>query len=69
MLVEIWAEAARDAALRTQLAAAYAVGGSAEPVDGLTHLLGIGALVQLLTRPAEPDSRSAAARLGVRRAA
>jgi AcrR family transcriptional regulator len=69
MLVEIWAEAARDAALRTQLAAAYAVAGSAEPVDGLTHLLGIGALVQLLTRPADPDSRPAAARLGVRRAA
>jgi AcrR family transcriptional regulator len=70
VLVEIWAEAARDQALRAQLAAASSAStpAEAELPNPLTQLLGIGALIQALTRPADPDARTAAARLG-RRAA
>jgi AcrR family transcriptional regulator len=72
VLLDIWAEAARDEELRKQLSsgrdaragATAAVGGL-----GLPEALQIGALVQMLTRSDEADAAEAARRLGIERAA
>lgn len=73
VLIEVWAEAARDAELRAQLRAGYeahletrmqALNGL-----GLSELLRIGALIQLLTRGDALDADEAARRLGIEQAA
>ena len=70
LLLEIWAEATRDHALRTQIASAYdAVAGPAGHAGRIDELLAIGRLVQELTRPADDDVGAAVARLAQRRAA
>jgi AcrR family transcriptional regulator len=71
VLLEIWAEAARDEALRAQLRRAYAdlMETGAGSAAGLTQILRIGALVQLLTLGDEVDAHEIAARLGIDRAA
>ena len=72
LLVDVWAEAARDAELRDLLHAAYEAQLSirAEPtVDGIADILRIGALIQLLTRTDNVDAEEAARRLGLEQAA
>lgn len=70
LLLEIWAEATRDEALRTQIAGAREStagrNGGRQRVD---ELLEMGALVQVLTRPADEAVGAAVARLGERHAA
>jgi AcrR family transcriptional regulator len=73
VLVEIWAEAARDEALRDQLRAGYEARLDAS-LDGaeegrLGEILRIGALIQLLTRTDVADADEAARRLGIQHAA
>ena len=63
VLLDIWAEASRDAAIRGQLSDA---GGDG---PGLGYLLRIGTLVQALTRGDETDAAAVAARLGIDKAA
>jgi AcrR family transcriptional regulator len=71
VLLEIWAEAARDEQLRSQLQQAYASLADDRAYAGadLALLLRIGALVQLLTRGEECDAGAIASRLGIQRAA
>jgi AcrR family transcriptional regulator len=71
VLLEAWAEAARDAGLREQLRAGYErIMESSVTVDGaLARLLRIGTLIQLLTRGEEVDARRVAEQLGIERAA
>ncbi|MBI2723777.1 MAG: TetR/AcrR family transcriptional regulator [Chloroflexi bacterium] len=71
VLLEIWAEATRDAALRGTLKAAYEAQMDAElrSTASLTVILRIGALVQMLTRGADIDAGAAARRLGIEQAA
>jgi AcrR family transcriptional regulator len=73
VLIEIWAEASRDDRLRDRLRAGYearldqsllADGGS--PIG---QILRIGALIQMLTQNAAPDTDAAARRLGIEHAA
>lgn len=73
LLIEIWAEAARDDALRARLRAGYEArldeslrGGAGDP---LGQILRIGALIQMLTQGVVPDVDAAARRLGIERAA
>lgn len=73
LLIEIWAEAARDAALREQLRAGYEAtlvaalaGGADQP---LTTILRIGTLIQMLTQSEPVDAGAAARRLGIEQAA
>jgi AcrR family transcriptional regulator len=73
VLLDVWAEAARDDDLRTQLRAGYesstetAALSGADP--GLAEILQVGALVQRLTRTDETHPGEAARRLGIERAA
>lgn len=71
MLIEIWAEAARDAGLREQLRAGYeALIDEHLSGDGsLARMLRIGTLIQLLTRGDEMDADAVARRLGIEKAA
>jgi AcrR family transcriptional regulator len=73
VLIDIWAEAARDAELRAQLRAGYEahLDTSMQTPNGLSlsELLRIGALIQLLTRSDELDADEAARRLGIEQAA
>ncbi len=71
VLLDIWAEAARDEELRLQLSAMHraTIDGTAERGGGLPELLQAGALVQLLTRGDDTDAGAAARRLGIERAA
>jgi AcrR family transcriptional regulator len=66
VLLDVWAEAARDDELRAQLSAGYATPAESA---GLAEILRVGALVQLLTRGDEADPAEAARRLGIERAA
>jgi hypothetical protein len=73
VLIEVWAEAARDPALRALLRAGYeahldATLGGAE--DGkLAEILRIGTLIQLLTRGEDISAAEVARRLGIPQAA
>jgi len=71
VLIEIWAEAARDTGLRTQLRGAYEALIDAHLSDdgGLARMLRIGTLIQLLTRGDEIDADAVARRLGIEKAA
>lgn len=75
ILIEIWAEAARDETLRTRLRAGYEAQldnqlRDPERGDGsLTTILRIGTLIQLLTRGEAVDAEEVARRLGIERAA
>lgn len=73
VLIDVWAEAARDAELRAQLRAGYeshlAERIQAPDGAGLAEILRVGALIQLLTRGDEVDADEAARQLGIERAA
>jgi AcrR family transcriptional regulator len=71
VLLDIWAEAARDADLREDVRAAYASLDAGTPAGGggVGLLLRLGALIQALTRPEESRVADAAAALGIERAA
>ncbi len=75
VLLEIWAEAARDDGLRDRLRAGYEACLERSFADGspdhrpVTDILRIGVLVQLLTRSETVDAGAAARRLGIERAA
>lgn len=73
LLIEIWAEAARDEALRVRLRAGYeSYVDVALQNDGgraLSDILRIGALIQLLTRGDGLDAAAAARKLGIEQAA
>ena len=74
ILLEIWVEAGRDDALRIRLQAGYedALDRSLHdprPEAGLSTILRIGTLIQLLTRGEMVDAGEVARRLGIRRAA
>lgn len=71
VLIEIWAEAARDTGLREQLRGAYEALIDAHLSDdgGLARMLRIGTLIQLLTRGDEIDADAVARRLGIEKAA
>jgi AcrR family transcriptional regulator len=73
VLIEIWAEASRDEALRDRLRVDYEASIDhqlREPAsDGLRDILRMGALIQLLTRGDALDAGEAARRLGIERAA
>ena len=73
VLMDVWAEAARDAELRAQLRAGYEahLGTRLPTPNGLTlsELLRIGALIQFLTRRDGLDADEAARRLGIEQAA
>jgi AcrR family transcriptional regulator len=73
VLVDVWAEAARDAELQAQLGAYYETHlgptGQATNGFGLPDLLRIGSLIRLLTRTDEVDPAEAAQRLGIKLAA
>lgn len=75
ILLEIWVEAGRDEALRTRLQAGYqdafdrTLAGSRATDGGLSTILRIGTLIQLLTRGEMVDASEVARRLGIKRAA
>ena len=75
VLLEVWAEAARDDDLRARLRAGYEACLDRSFRDGsndhrpLADILRIGVLVQLLTRAETVDAGAAARRLGIERAA
>lgn len=71
LLIEIWAEAGRDAVLREQLRGAYEalIDAHLGADGGLARLLRIGTLIQLLTRGDEIDADAVARRLGIEKAA
>jgi AcrR family transcriptional regulator len=73
LLVDVWAEAARDAGLRDLLRAGYearsADHGEAPGASEVADILRVGALIQLLTRTDGVDADEAARRLGLERAA
>jgi AcrR family transcriptional regulator len=73
LLVDIWAEAARDDVLREKVrvgAEAYLEEGAGPHTDGVVpNILRIGALIQALTRTDDVDADAAARRLGLERAA
>jgi AcrR family transcriptional regulator len=73
VLIDVWAEAARDGELREQLRTGYET-HLAERIDaaggtGLSEILHVGALIQLLTRGDGIDADEAARRLGLEHAA
>jgi AcrR family transcriptional regulator len=64
VLVEVWAEAARDASLRAQLRRAYESGLAEDPpASPFANILRMGALIQLLTLDGE-DATELASRVG-----
>jgi AcrR family transcriptional regulator len=67
VLLEVWAEAARDEALRERLRAALAA-NSAAPASPVAEMLHIGALVELLSRGEPVDAAAVARRLSERAA-
>ncbi len=73
VLIDVWAEAARDAELRTQLRSSYEAhleaSMRARADLRLSEILRVGALIQLLTRVDEFDLDEAARRLGIEQAA
>lgn len=72
VLLDVWAEAARDEELRVQLREGYEPRSGVtapERRTGLPDVLQVGALVQLLTRGDEANAGEAARRLGIERAA
>ncbi len=69
VLIEIWAEAARDAGLREQLRTGYEALIDEHGHEGLARMLRIGTLIQLLTRGDEIDADAVARRLGIEKAA
>ncbi len=71
VLLEAWAEAARDAGLREQLRVGYErmLEASLSAEGGLARLLRIGTLIQLLTRGEQLDAGRVAAQLGIEQAA
>lgn len=71
VLIEIWAEAVRDAGLRQQLRAGYEalLDSTLGHEGGLAHMLRIGTLVQMLTRGDDLDADAVARRLGIEKAA
>jgi len=73
VLIEVWAEAARDPALRAQLRAGYEqrLDASLAGAEGgkLGEILRIGTLIQLLTRGEELSVDELARRLGIQQAA
>ncbi len=73
VLIDIWAEAARDPDLRAALRAGYAAGlaehGDAPAAGDLSEILRTGALIQSLTRGDTVAAVEAARRLGIERAA
>jgi AcrR family transcriptional regulator len=72
VLIEVFAEAMHDGALRERLRRGYEARFQAALTAGalpLADLLRIGTLVQLLTRGERTDVEAAAARLGIGRAA
>ncbi len=75
VLIEVWAEAARDSGLRDRLRAGYEACLDRSLRDGapdgspLIDILRIGVLIQLLTRGEGVDADEAARRLGIERAA
>jgi AcrR family transcriptional regulator len=75
VLLEVWAEAAHDDALRHQLRAGYesymdrSLRDRSAGAPALGEILRIGVLVQLLTRGEGVDVGEAARRLGIERAA
>ena len=75
VLLEVWAEAARDDGLRSRLRAGYeacldrSFRDSPPDARPLTDILRIGVLIQLLTRSEAVDADEAARRLGIERAA
>lgn len=71
ILIEIWAEASRDDALRRQLMASYEarLASSLAGAGGIADILRIGTLIQLLTRNDQFDADDAARRLGIEHAA
>jgi len=75
VLLEVWAEAARDDGLRDRLRAGYEACLERSFASGLpdqrplVDILRIGVLVQLLTRAETVDASAAARRLGIERAA
>lgn len=73
ILIDIWAEAARDRELREGLRSAYEAHLAAimqsSAAFGLSEILRIGALIQMLTRHEGIDADEAARRLGIQQAA
>lgn len=75
VLIEVWAEASRDDALRERLRSAYEATLDARLNDGssgmlpLADLLRIGTLIQLLTQGQEIEAGEVARRLGIEEAA
>lgn len=71
VLLEVWGEAARDGQLRTRLQAyqQQLVPSQDGPASAVAALLGVGALIQSLTRTSAEDAKQAARRLGIERAA
>ena len=72
LLVDVWAEAARDTELRELLRAGYEAqlsNRAAASTAGVADILRVGALIQLLTRTDGVDAEEAARRLGLEQAA
>jgi len=70
VLIEVWAEAARDPSLRDQLRDRYLRHlDSALERDALGEVLRIGTLIQMLALGDRPDADEAARRLGIQHAA
>lgn len=67
ILIEIWAAATHDEALRTHLRASYEarLDASVRDATSVIDILRIGALIQLLTRGEHVDADEAARRLGI----
>jgi AcrR family transcriptional regulator len=72
VIVEVWAEAARDEPLRARLTASAAASDGAA-ISGaawdLADLLAAGGIAELVTRTGEPAAETAARRLGIEEAA
>jgi AcrR family transcriptional regulator len=67
VLLDIWAEAARDADLREKLQASAVAAQDSQ--QRLARMLEIGTIIQLLSRGEEVDPLRIAARLGIPKAA
>ena len=70
VLIDVWAESARDADLRALLRDGYsASAGTASVGTRLADILRVGALIQMLAQAPGIDADEAARRLGIERAA
>ncbi len=71
VLIEVWAEATHDAALREQLRAGYEerLEASMRLGASVLDILRIGAMIQLLARGEAADAGEAARRMGIEQAA